>query len=467
LANKDFKNKHILLCCLGCDRSKAPYLNHLHSLGIRITVVDEPHNPLGQENRHLFTRLVEVDIKGPHLLHRALSVVKSVHKEDPFDGVMTFWDDAILLAGAVAEELGLPGNKLEALNYAKDKHLTRTFLHREGLPCPSHMKLRSYDELDRAIASGAFDNYNFPLIVKPSNAGSSIAVEKAKDLKTLRTVFARCLNTLQEHVQSGDLMGMSGQFGLPGSQYDLVIEEYLHGPEIDVDVVLDGRGNAVYAECTDDWPMAAPWFCETGCHSPSSMPERKLVKIRECAIVTLQRMGMTHGVFHVEVIYDERKGPTIVEVNARVGGGPIWGFHKTIWGVDLLTEAVIACIGKRNRPAQLPAPASSCVTMVFHARESGVLENSGDDCLEQCGIKQHPSVIMASGQAVGGDQVTAWCDGFPTSLARVDLRCDGMSVSKAIKLAEGMRESFFEVLKYSSKGGSESDLSTRDSTPHN
>ena len=43
-----------------------------------------------------------------------------------------------------------------------------------------------------------------------------------------------------------------------------MMEQYLDGPEVDVDVVLNSEGDVVYGNVTDNWPTIEPFFNETG-----------------------------------------------------------------------------------------------------------------------------------------------------------------------------------------------------------
>lgn len=41
---------------------------------------------------------------------------------------------------------------------------------------------------------------------------------------------------------------------------DLMLEQYLDGPEVDVDIVMGLGGEVVYANVVDNWPTHEPWF---------------------------------------------------------------------------------------------------------------------------------------------------------------------------------------------------------------
>jgi carnosine synthase len=48
------------------------------------------------------------------------------------------------------------------------------------------------------------------------------------------------------------------------AELTFMMEQYLDGPEVDVDVVLNAEGDVVYGNVTDNWPTIEPYFNETG-----------------------------------------------------------------------------------------------------------------------------------------------------------------------------------------------------------
>ena len=77
--------------------------------------------------------------------------------------------------------------------------------------------------------------------------------------------------------------------------------------------------------------------------------------------------NLTQGVFHVELKYTAR-GPRLIEVNCRMGGGPVRLTNLLVWGVDLVEEHLLTTAGIPSRPPvwsrpgqTLPvAPAAQC-----------------------------------------------------------------------------------------------------------
>jgi carnosine synthase len=100
-----------------------------------------------------------------------------------------------------------------------------------------------------------------------------------KDLKGARVVAGALIE--------GD--GEDGEEGNAGSWLNLsvMMEEYLDGPEVDVDLVLSG-GNAVYGCITDNWPTVEPYFNETGSNCPSILPRGQQTELLDLGIKAVQ-----------------------------------------------------------------------------------------------------------------------------------------------------------------------------------
>jgi hypothetical protein len=58
---------------------------------------------------------------------------------------------------------------------------------------------------------------------------------------------------------------------------------------------------------------------------------------------------ISQGVFHVELKYTTR-GPRLIEVNCRMGGGPVRLTNLLVWGVDLVEEHLLTTAGIPSRP---------------------------------------------------------------------------------------------------------------------
>lgn len=116
----------------------------------------------------------------------------------------------------------------------------------------------------------------------------------------------------------------------------LMVEEYLDGPEVDCDLVFS-EGKCVYGAVTDNWPTIEPYFNETGSNCPSTLPVEQQRELLELSVKAVAAMGFEWGAFHVEGKYTSR-GARLIEVNCRMGGGPVRNINLRVWGVDMVEE---------------------------------------------------------------------------------------------------------------------------------
>ena len=66
------------------------------------------------------------------------------------------------------------------------------------------------------------------------------------------------------------------------AELTFMMEQYLDGPEVDVDVVLNAEGDVVYGNVTDNWPTIEPYFNETG--KPLPRQERRGPRVLHGAV---------------------------------------------------------------------------------------------------------------------------------------------------------------------------------------
>lgn len=72
----------------------------------------------------------------------------------------------------------------------------------------------------------------------------------------------------------------------------LLLEEYLDGPEVDVDLVLS-EGEVVYGAITDNWPTIEPYFNETGSNCPSVLAREKQDRLMQLGKESVAALGLT------------------------------------------------------------------------------------------------------------------------------------------------------------------------------
>ena len=325
-------------------------------LGARIAVVDETgHWSQRLVADGLAAHWVAAPIAGDADADAAAVVDALAAEGIRPDAVLTFWETSVPVAARAAAALGLPGNPVAAVDAARSKLRTREESARAGLPTPRSQRVRSLDELFAAAEA-----IGFPSVVKPEFGASAVGCVRIDSFESLPGVY----KIVRSELATTDVVDLR-------AGNDLLLEEYLDGVEFDVDLVLHD-GECVFSSVSQNWPTAEPSFQETGLHCPpdhGAKPVRRLVQL---CVETVQAFGFRCGVLHVEGKCTSR-GPRIVEVNARMGGGRIHHIVEAVWGVDLIEAHVRGALGLPQQLAPSRKPRCAVVNALLYAPATGRL----------------------------------------------------------------------------------------------
>src|SRR5579875_3320244 len=161
----------------------------------------------------------------------------------PVAGVHCYHEGVIIAASHVATALGLPGPSPAATAAVRDKRVTRELLTKAGFRQPRYAVAASPQEAAQAaVVTG------FPLVAKPRSLGSSEGVVKASSAAELDWAFGVSRSA-----------GQAGMISYP----EILLEEYLTGPEISVDAAVTG-GEYLPFIIARKQLGAEPYFDETG-----------------------------------------------------------------------------------------------------------------------------------------------------------------------------------------------------------
>lgn len=325
-------------------------------LGARLVMVDEPgHWSTSLVTEGIAAEWLPVEVVGdPDADAQAVLAVLASAGVAP-DGVLTFWEDSITTVARVAAALGLAGNPPEAVDAARSKVRTRELSAELGLPTPKARRVRSLDELFAAAGE-----VGFPAVVKPEFGASAVGCVRVDALQGLPDVYALVRDVVSPE---RDVIFRAGN--------DLLLEEYLDGVEFDVDLVMED-GRCAFSSVSQNWPTAEPSFQETGLHCPPDHDRRAVGRLVDLCVQTVRAFGLRTGVLHVEGKCTSR-GPRIVEVNARMGGGRIWEIVRSVWGVDLVEAQLRASLGLPVAVKPSRRPRCAAVDVMVNAPASGRL----------------------------------------------------------------------------------------------
>jgi len=335
---------------------KRPAYERMAELGPRIVLLDEPGHWSGSlVEEGLAEKWLPIAVTGdPDTDAAAVLEALSGAGVQP-DGVLTILEDSTGVVARVALALGLPGNPPEGVDAARSKVRTRELSAELGLPSPRARRVRSLDELYAAAGY-----VGFPAVVKPEFGAAAMGTVRVDDLESLPSIYTLVRSVARPE---GHAIFRAGN--------DLLLEEYLDGVEFDIDLVMH-EGSCMFSSVSQNWPTAEPSFQETGLHCPADHDKREVRRLVDLVVRTVQAFGLHRGVLHVEGKCTSR-GPRIVEVNARLGGGRIWQYVREVWGVDLVEALVGACLGLPPPVKASRRPQRAVVNAIVHAPASGRL----------------------------------------------------------------------------------------------
>jgi len=301
-----------------------------------------------------------------------LRKVMDYAKLNRIDGVITFWEDDVLLTSKIAERLNLIGVPYNVAKIARNKYNFRQFCQDNHLPSPKFRAVSTRDDIKKVAK-----DFNFPLVIKPAFGSSSAYVVKANDTQELLDVF--------DYIKEN--FSLAAESALKEGN-DIFVEEYIDGDEVDIDMILQ-NGKAKFASVADNYSTAEPFFIETTHALPSSLPEESQKKLTQMAEEVLEKLGVQNGCIHFEAKITSQ-GPVPLEVNLRMGGDEIYISSKKVWNIDLIEEAARVALGIFIPKKYDLIPKTYVMTEALHAQDSGMVSSLHIDkeILKQARVEQ-------------------------------------------------------------------------------
>lgn len=413
-------------------------LERAAELGVKSVVLDHPDSWSQQlVSEGLIAKFLPVDMtqSSDEVFRSALACIEELGadgKTGAVDAITTFVELSVPLVARLCEALGLPGFRPEAVDAARDKHRTRAYLAAAGLPTPRNFLIKGESELAEAGAK-----VGFPAVLKPVSGAASLGVKKVESPEQLRQCYKEVSEELGSLViSSGALIKGDGSSKNVDADkvidLTLLLEQYLDGCEVDVDVVMSD-GDWHYAAVADNGPTLEPYFNETWAACPSLLPKDQQRELKDLAVSSVKALGFTAGCFHVECKYTST-GPQLIEVNARMGGGQVRECNLLTWGVDLVEETLFTALGIPARPLVAKAPIKPVAYCYMNAKRSGTMGSI--QCIEELHRKE--GVVWAKPLVRAGSKVIGPAEGLPTWLC--DLLVTKPTAKEALEFLHRIEE---------------------------
>ncbi|MGE9939481.1 ATP-grasp domain-containing protein [Collinsella sp. SGI.180] len=327
--------KKILL--LGGPVFQKPVIERAKSMGLYVGVADiskqAPAAPLADEF-----------FQGSIRDYEAMLAIAREFKPDAIASGAC--DTSVVTVARLCEELGLPGNSVDAALNSTDKLRMIKCFAQEGVAHPAFAVAKKA-ELDVFVPP-----FPYPIITKPTDSAGGRGVNLVSSPETLLSAL-----------QTASAAGVSG---------DVLVEECMSGPEVSVEIIIsDGVPHVL--QVTDKLTSGAPNFFEIGHVQPTSLSCEQRKAISDVASSAVLAVGLKNSVAHAEVMLTS-EGPKMVELGARLGGG--WITSHLIWnsvtGIDMVETMIKVALGEKVHDFNFSNSGIYVATKFLPARE-GVL----------------------------------------------------------------------------------------------
>lgn len=219
--------------------------------------------------------------------------ILAICEEKKIDGITTIATDiAIPTISYVAQKLGLVANSVDSAAMATNKVLMRECFDKGHVRIPNFVEVETYDP-------GLFQNFTFPIIIKPVDRSGSRGVSKVESHDGLETAVSKAV--AESIVKKA------------------IAEEFIEGDEVSVESI-SWKGRHYILTITDKVTTGSPHFVELEHHQPSSLPTQIQDKIRSETIKVLDAVAVEFGAGHAEFKITAGGEVFAIEVGARMGG---------------------------------------------------------------------------------------------------------------------------------------------------
>ncbi|HWU05266.1 MAG TPA: ATP-grasp domain-containing protein [Streptomyces sp.] len=261
------------------------------------------------ESRYLRGNTVVDTLDPREAMESAVRLAESVQ----IAGVLCYDEIRVPIAAIVAETLKLPCANVEGVRACRDKHLGREALAAAGVEQPASRAVASLEEAQEAARTTGF-----PVVLKPRALAASVGVVRADGPEAVEAAYSEASEAYFDEI--------------PRDHAWVLVEEYLDGPEVSVESVCrDGRVTPMFV--ARKALGFAPHFEEVGHTVSADDPLLDDPAVRHVLQEAHTALGLGTLVTHTELRLT-RNGPSLVEVNARLGGDLIPYVARLATGVD-------------------------------------------------------------------------------------------------------------------------------------
>lgn len=309
---KSVEGKTILI--IGGGLLQVPIIQTAKTMRLHTVVADMNPTSIGFQIADEAILMSTKDVEG------MVRESKKFAQNSPIHGVITAGTDASMTVAAVASALQLPGIRFVDAEAASNKVKMRQRLKEFGMPIPRFAAVWSLQD-----AKDALDSLTFPLVMKPADNMGARGVIKVTNKDDLPTAFRHA----KRFCPTGEL----------------ILEEYMEGPELSVDA-LAFQGQIRMTGIADRIIEREPYFIEVGHNMPSAMSKEVLEEVERVMAGGMRALGIHLGAGKGDIKVT-KDGVKIGEIAARLSGGFMSAFtYPLSTGVNLNRAALLISLGE-------------------------------------------------------------------------------------------------------------------------
>lgn len=290
-------------------------------LGAIVFTANQGERQLSAECKEWATSVTTVDTYDDEAV---LRVAEHLRRDVNLHAVIPGWEYCVDVAAKTAARLGLPHLPEVVATAARNKFVCRERLKAAGLNVPRYALMRTPADIEVSAKA-----VGFPAVLKPTDGGGSLLVQRVDTILELRRAFESFSPGMFD---VGHFVGAS-----------FLLEEFLEGREFSIEGYID-RGEPHVLAVTEKHLGEAPHFVEMGhvVEAAISVDERR--EMVEYVEQVTRAIDLRLGAFHAEARITTR-GPVLIEINCRLGGDRIVRLVELAKGISLPAAMVRSYCG--------------------------------------------------------------------------------------------------------------------------
>ena len=338
------KQKKLML--LGGLRYLKPVIDAAHQQGYFVITADYLPNNIAHKWSDEYCNVSIIDKE---------AVLREAQRLQ-IDGIMSFaCDPGVVAASYVQNKMGLPSfGPFESVEILQNKDKFRAFLTEHGFNVP---RAKGFSSVEEALAN--LDWYEYPVIVKPTDAAGSKGVTRVDKVEDLKPALEYAFH----HSISGHI----------------IVEEFIEkaGCSSDTDSMsIDGK--LVFTSfCAQRFDLNATNPYTPAAYSwPSTFTQEQEEYLKSEIQRLISLLNLKTVVYNIETRVAPNGKPYIMELTPRGGGNRLCEMLRYATGVDMITAITRAMVGDPIlEPIEQKPYNGHWAEIILHADKNGIYDH--------------------------------------------------------------------------------------------